>query len=337
MILDDDDRSDTSGTDPNGAVLRRLIQARNSRRVGDGTAPSLPQTVAPTPARAGAIAAARAAERLYALPVQPLSVRPGAATVAELAELLPQPALFAVVQGPADAIGVVALCPATITALIEAQALGRVTARPMEKRRLTASDAMISADYIDRLLTEWQAEVAPLQGFDCFAGFRYASHLDDVRPLLLLFEDAPFRTLDMSLSFGGRDRREGRIFVAMPQRSPAALPGPRAMPAHAGDKTPASAPKTTTPPPGTPEAAPPDRAGLSKAMLDAPVDIVGVLCRRRLTLGQLRGLVPGATITLPRVSLMDAGSKPRPVRSWRRASWARPMAVSRSACRTPRQ
>lgn len=300
-----DDRDDKAQADGQGAVLRQLIKARNSHRVGAGTAPALPQTAAPTPARAAATAVGRAAEELYEMPVKPLKIAPGGATLAELAELLPDPALLAVVQGSADRVGVVAMCPAAVTALIEMQALGRVTRRPMEKRRPTASDAMICADFVNALLGELQAELSGLEGFEGYQGFRYASHLDDPRPLLLLMEDVTYRTLTMQLSLGGRDTREARIFVALPQAAMAALPAPR----HAAGKAAAVAAAGKTPDSSAGSAAlrttssGPD---LSAAVQAAPVELSGVLCRRRITLAQLRVLQKGGALSLPRVSLMDA-------------------------------
>ena len=69
-------------------VLRRMLQARAQVKLGQGGAPQLPASPAPTPARAAATAIGRAADRLYQLPVRALSVQPGALTLAELPELL---------------------------------------------------------------------------------------------------------------------------------------------------------------------------------------------------------------------------------------------------------
>ena len=87
-----------------------------------------------TPARAAATAIGRAADRLYQLPVRALSVQPGALTLAELPELLPELPLVVVLQGPGDLLGAIALCPQAVAALVEWQALGRVTSRGLERR-----------------------------------------------------------------------------------------------------------------------------------------------------------------------------------------------------------
>ena len=272
-------------TEQGEGALRRLLRARGQAEVGAGRAPSLPQTAPPTPARAAATALGRAADRLYKMQVQPDEVTAGAATLAEMPELIPEDALLAVLQGPGDAVAMVALCPEAVTALIEMQTLGRITRRPVERRKITRADAMLCADFITACLTELAVDLAPLQGFGCVAGFRYATHLSDLRPLMLMLDDKAYRSLSFQLRLGGPDPRQARIFMAFPQRDMAERPVPVA----------------------APKAAQPARArpSLSAFVQDAPVELVGVLCRRRISLGELRGLIAGKMLALPRVNLAN--------------------------------
>lgn len=307
-MMADDSTGRDEGQAAQGAVLRRLLRARNTSRVDAGEAPGMPQNLPQTPARGAATAVGRAAERLYGLPVRPVSVVPGALTLAELPEILPDPALLAVVTGPGEAVGVVALDPATVTTLIEVQALGRVTARPVEKRRLTRSDAMMCAEFVNRLLAELKVEISDLEGFEGYTGFSFLSHLDDPRPLMLMLEDTGFRSLRMTLSMGTETaRREGRIVVALPQRRLPAergLPAPR--PAIVGAPLAVTGDKSASGPAAAPMPAPGGPDTLTAAMQNAPVELVGVLCRRKVSLGELRNLRPGKLLALPRVSLYDA-------------------------------
>ncbi|MDO5612826.1 MAG: FliM/FliN family flagellar motor C-terminal domain-containing protein [Paracoccus sp. (in: a-proteobacteria)] len=290
--------STAQGNVAQGAILRRLLRGRNVSRVDAGQAPGMPQNLPQTPARGAAVALGRAAEELYNLPARAVSVVTGAQTLAELPELLPEPALLAVVAGPGDVVGVVAMDPACYTALIEVQALGRLTTRPVETRRPTRSDAMICADFVNRLLAELQTEIGALDGYEGYRGFAYASHLDDPRPLMLMLEDTGYRTLGMSVTFGAGDaRREGRVFVALPQQRPAgALPAPQPS-LRAGITAQA---KVAAVEPAS------DGPDLGAAMQDAPVELLGILCRRKVSLGELRALHPGKLLPLPRVSLLDA-------------------------------
>ncbi|MFC3631367.1 FliM/FliN family flagellar motor C-terminal domain-containing protein [Paracoccus angustae] len=268
--------------------LRALLQARAG--AGTGKPARLPQPQPLSPARAAANAVARAAERLYRMPVLPVDIRPGAVTLAELPELLPEQSLLVVLQGPGDQIGAMALGFETVTALIEVQALGRVTARPAERRRLTRSDAAICVDFVNALMAELGTEMAAVEGFGPLGAYRYATHLDDPRPLILMLEDRPYRSLSFDLRFGGAETRDGRILVALPHKAEARPAEPR----PATSATPAA-------PAGTPPG-----ASLASAMAAAPVEVVGVLCRRTVTLGELRALVPGKLLPLPRVTLAEA-------------------------------
>lgn len=265
--------------------LRALLQAR-AQDSCDKPA-RLPKPQPHSPARAAANAVGRAAERLYRMPVLPVDIRPGTATLAELPELLPDPSLLVVLQGPGDQIGVMALGFDAVTALIEVQALGRVTARAAERRRLTRSDAAICADFVNALMAELGTEMAAVEGFGPIQGYRYATQLDDPRPLVLMLEDRPYRSLSFDLRFGGAETRDGSILIAVPCK-------PEARPAEARPMSPAAP---------APAAASESLAG---AMAAAPVEVVGVLCRRTITLGELRALVPGTMLPLPRVTLAQA-------------------------------
>lgn len=297
-----------SGTAGAG-VLGRLLQARDLARIDQGGAPSLPRPQPVTVARAATNAVARAVERLYALPVTPLALDPAAITLAEMAELLPQPALLSVLEGAGDAIGVMAIDPALMTALIEVQTLGRVTARPLDSRKPTRSDAMICADFVNALLDELGGELTQLPGFDGFGGFRYASYLDDQRPLMLMLEDGGYRSLRFRLRLGREPGREGEIFLALPQQktaraplSPVLAPTANEMAGRrvaAGAASVAGVAETGAPSSEKPQFRP-------QPMRDAPVEVVGVLCRRPVSLGVLRNLKPGQVLSLPRVNLAEA-------------------------------
>ena len=286
-IQHDDSDRDPGQAVPRGAMpglLRRMLAARHRMERDQGKPPQLPKASAVTPARAAATACGRVADRLYGLAVRPLAVEPGAMTLAELPELLPERALLAVLQGPGDCIGTLALCPEVVAALVEVQALGRVTSRPVERRRPTRSESMLCTDFVDALMAELQLSLQGLPGFHQMPRLRFATALDDPRPLSLMLEDRPFRSIAFHLSLGGAEAREGRMLLVMPQSDeaqPLAPPPPAVAPCE--------------------PAAPPART-----MPDIPVELVGILCRRTVTLGELRGLGAGKLLHLPRVRLGDA-------------------------------
>ena len=281
----------------NHGVLRRMLMAREQAQPHHDRPPQLPQAVPLTPARAAANAAGRAAEKLYRLGLQPISVKTGALTLAELPEILPDPALLTIVQGPSDSVGVVALCPETVTALIEIQTLGRITKRPSDRRKLTRSDAMLCVDFVNALMSELATEMSAVEGYEGFAGYRYATYVDDPRPLALMLEDKAYRSLELHLRLGATDTRDARIFLALPdgQGGPSRYEVPKvARPAEA------PAPAERRPQPDKrPES-------MAVAVQDAPIELVGILCRRTIRLKDLRALQPGQLLPLPRVNLSMA-------------------------------
>lgn len=289
-------RPDADHASPPAGVLRQMLARRQAEAARD-LPPDLPRPGPSTPARAAALALGRVAERLHGLPVQPLEVTAGALTLSELVELLPERPLLGVLQGPGEMLGAIALCPDAATALVEAQTLGRVTARVMDRRRPTRSEAMLCADFINALLAELQSDLAGMPGFEPLGRFRFAASVDEARSLALLLDHDAFRSLDFRLRLGGPTAtRDGRILLALPQtaaQKPAAPPNP------APDPAPALAPPAGVADSG----AAPD---LSAAMREASIEVVAVLCRRRLSLRELRGLTAGRLLTLPKARLTDA-------------------------------
>jgi len=289
------DTGGTTGESRGSTTLRRLIAERERQRIGDPTGglPAGP-TKPPGIERAASTALARAAERAHRLAVLAGKVTHSAISLPELAELLPERALLAVVEGPREQLGVVAICPNLLASLIEMQALGRVTARPAVPRRATRTDAAISEDFVNGLLAELQHELRGQPEFPELAGFRYVTYLDDPRPLLLMLEDGRMSRLTLGFRIGAAGQREGVVLIAVPAPTVRQDPAPVAQ-----------LPSTPNP---KAMAEPVEIAGTSLAAIvqDAPVTLTGVLCRRMMTLRTLRGLAPGATIPLPQNALDEA-------------------------------
>lgn len=284
---------------PNSVLRARLARVAAARAQAAADDPAAAPLPAPPPAsleRSAANATARAADRASGLVLVPDAVEARGITLAELPELLPEHALIAVIEAPGERLGVVALCPATVASLIEIQAMRHVTSRPVEVRRATRADAAIAADFVNLLLEEYSDSVARLPGQGALRGFRYASYLDDPRPLGLMLDDNGFRTLTIKLRIGPSGERRGSLFIAVPAVKEAAEPAGNsaAAPPSCADGAAAAA---------SPEGVAPIRAagpGLSQAMLSAPVALIGILCRRPISLREVRALVPGHILTLPR-------------------------------------
>ncbi len=282
-----------------GLVLRRIIAERGRSLTVGGPAPggggfSLE--------RVAGIALGRAAEKLHHLPVFIERVELAPVSVPELTELLPERALLTVLEGSRDELGVMALCPNLLASIIEMQAIGRVTSRPAQSRRPTRTDATISADFVNALLAELGRELRQHADSPAFGAYRYATYIDDPRPLALMLEDGEMQRLSLHFRVGAGGQRDASILIALP------APGGR-------DSRPVALTSSTTVAQGKPAAAPagpaaaPTPAPVAEATLResvqaAPVRVVGILCRRKLSLQALRALGPGSLIPLPQ-NVMD--------------------------------
>lgn len=281
-------------------VLRRMIALRDSRQAPQQSAAAAAVEISLE--RAAATALGRTAERLYKLPIYVEKVELVPVSLSELPEFLPERALLAVVEAPRDRLGAAAICPSLLASLIEMQALGRITARKPAPRRPTRTDATISADFVNLLLAELGRELAQHPGCPAFSDFRYATYLDDPRPLGLVLDDTPMLRLVLHFRIGPGGKRDGTLVLALPgdetgekpasarTGAPPALIGPSAT--HQAAEQPPQAP---TPPPT-----------LAEAVQAAPVTLIGVLCRRSFSLGALRDLGPGALLPLGPNALDEA-------------------------------
>lgn len=143
-------------------------------------------------------------------------------SLAEVLELVPDRALIALLDGPGGRHGVIALSADLTSGLIESQTIGRVLSAAPAPRRPTRTDAAMVMDCIDRALSgldgaEGEGEGAPRWP----AGFRYASFVDDPRPLGLLLDDLPYLVAQSTLRFG-EGSRKGQLVLALPESERAA-------------------------------------------------------------------------------------------------------------------
>ena len=282
-----------TGNTAGNAVLRGHVArlAQHAQPVA-----SLPAAPPPSPARMAATSAAQAARRIANLTISCTAAASAGCSLAELPEHLPDHALLAIIEGDADRLGVIALSPGVIAAFIEIQALGRLGTAPPEARKPTRADAALAAEFVDAMLEGLDPRQQPPEGV-ALTGFRYASHLADARPLGLMLEDRGFQTLRLELRLGPAGEREGVIFIAVPL--PAGTPRLTA-PVAADDTRPEDDARAAPTTPAAP------RRTLARAMREAPISLSAVLCRRRITLAELRALAPGTMLSLPRQSLSEA-------------------------------
>lgn len=293
------------------AVLQRIIGRSKSTAPARQTPEEKTVAQHQSVERMISTALGRSAERLYALPIFIQDVGLASATLAELPELLPEQALLSIVEGRGSAIGVVALSPAFVASVIEMQAIGRVSSREVRHRKPTRTDASISADFVNTLLSELGKELSTQANLPMFSAFSYASFLDDPRPLMLMLEDVELTRVTLNFRIGAGGQRDGTIVIALPApRLPDQKPR---SPEKALITAAAGGAANRVPTEDAPvQHAAFERMGspaietLAVAMQEAPVHLVGILCRKKVSLGTLRNLAPGTLIPLPPAALDDA-------------------------------
>lgn len=234
------------------------------------------------------IGLARAARDLLkiSLDVQALTVE--RRSLAELAELVPDFALIAILDGPAESLGAIILSQPILAGLIEAQTIGRIRTQEQTPRKPTRTDGAMVAGVIDAALAGLELSLAEEADLIWAGGFRYASFLDDPRPLTLLLEDIPLRLLRAQVSLAG-GLRKGEILLAVPAEGR----GVR-----------------VTPPPDEPLAdhAPAFSCALVDRVNGASTRVEAVLARLTMPLAHVMALTKGMILplqdaTLDRISL----------------------------------
>ncbi len=199
-------------------------------------------------------------------------------TLAEILELSPERGLISVLEGPRQALGVLMLGPEVLAGMIEAQTTGIVTTGPAPERRPTRTDAAMVAAMIDGALEELERGLTGQEDGDWAMGYRYASFLEDIRPLGLLLEDIPYRVLraEVNLAYGAK---KGMVFMALPAE------------VRLADAAPADALRNAA-------EALLFSQGFCEHVLCSPSQLDGVLARISLSLAQVMGFELGQVLPL---------------------------------------
>ena len=270
------------------------------RRKAAGGRPPPPEPTEPLAPRAMRRALARAAQGDCGLALAATEVRLIDASLAELLEVIEEHALLAVMEGPGERLGLMALGPAVLTGVIEHRTTGVVGTADLPTRRPTRTDAAMAAGLIDRTMAELEAGLAATPDLGWAGGYRYASFLDDPRPLGLLLEDVPYQMLEVTLDVAGGARR-GRLLLALP-RATSRRTG-LALPQRPDGAKPLSA--------AAEAAAWRDR--MTRTVMASPARLEAVLHRLRVPLNSALAWQPGDFVVLPGATLnalrLESGGK----------------------------
>ena len=148
-------------------------------------------------------------------------------SLAEVVDMPPDLAMILMLDGPEEGLGVLVLSAPVFTTLVEVLTLGRCAPAPPDPRKATRVDAAMIAPLADHVLALLEEALADQADLVWAGGFRFASALEDARPLGLLLEDAPYCVLRAELALAG-GTRQGDVMLVLPAqgRGPQPSPGP---------------------------------------------------------------------------------------------------------------
>jgi flagellar motor switch protein FliM len=231
------------------------------------------------------MALARASRDKLKLPLDVQSLSLAKVGLTEVLEVPPERALVALLEGPGEGVGVIVLSADVLQAMVEVLTMGRVGKGVVPARKPTRTDAAMVAEVIDAALIDMEAALAQEADLIWAGGWRYASFLDDPRPLGLLLEDTSYRLLRAEVTLG-LGARQGGIFLAVP--------------AEGRGKSPARA---TADPGEDVLTGPAFSMALAAQIEGAECTLDAVLSRISLPLSRILGLKIGEVLDLPRAAL----------------------------------
>ncbi|NEY89083.1 FliM/FliN family flagellar motor C-terminal domain-containing protein [Tabrizicola oligotrophica] len=171
------------------------------------------------------VALARAARDRLKLALEVRALTLGRAGLAEVLELPPDRALIAVLEGPGEGVGVLILAPEVLQAMVEVLTIGRVNAgaSTLASRKPTRTDAAMVAPMLDAALADLEQTLAQEADLVWAGGWRYASFLDDPRPLGLMLEDFSYRIVKCEVDLA-EGARSGGVLLILPAEGRGRLP-----------------------------------------------------------------------------------------------------------------
>jgi len=131
--------------------------------------------------------------------------------LSKLVDDLPEGALFCLLAGPGDSMGLAVFDDQVIAALIEHQTTGRVVPKPAQPRPPTATDAMMVSELLDLVLAQFAAAAGPPND----TVFTYRMTLDEPRTVSMTLEECDYRAFQLTLDLG-RGAKTGKLLLVFP-------------------------------------------------------------------------------------------------------------------------
>jgi len=257
------------------SVIRRKMQVAFDRQAEGG----------PGADRSWRLALARAARDQMSLALDVTRLSLSRKGLAEVLELPPELSFLAVLEGPGEGLGLMVVSQTVLAGLIEKLTIGRVLRHPVVPRRPTRTDAAMVVEVIDAALAGLENQLSEEADLIWAGGFRYASFLDDPRPLGLLLEDQPYRVLTAEVSLE-QGARQGTLILALPAQGRGLRQAP---PLSSEQEEGATGPVFA--------------AAIAEAIMSVEARLDAVIARVSLPLFQVTALREGDMLALPMAAL----------------------------------
>lgn len=252
-------------------LQRKMDAGRNSAPAGERSG-----------LKALRLALARAASKVFDLPLFVLAATQARCAQDMLDERIKDDRLLILMDGPGGQIGAVSADRACVAALTQHQTMGRVTGAAPAERGFTNTDAALLGPLIDAVLTRATALTDIAYDRQCLSGFRFGARCEDLRSLMLTLEADRFRVFDLTVDFAG-GKMQGVITLALPEPENGAVPEP-----EENNETVVHGPR------------------MEQAVGVAQAELTAVIGRMKLTLSDLSSLKMGDVLPLQNRRLNEA-------------------------------
>ncbi len=245
-------------TDAQISVMRRMVR------------PARPSTGSMTDARAWRLSVPRASEKAVGLVAAVDGFETDSTDLDAILAGWEEKALSLGLEGPDGARGLVVLDTQLLAALIEVQALGRVTNRQVAPRPGTAVDAALAGHVIDAWIAAYNRAMGPQHR----GAWAHKRMIPNARAAKMALDDGGYDAQTVTFSLGD-GARLGQMTLYFPDGVTApALAGPGGGAGDAREK-----------------------------LLNVRAELRAVLCRTTVPLAWLRAAKPGAVLHVPRAAL----------------------------------
>jgi flagellar motor switch protein FliM len=234
-------------------------------------------------AKAWKLAFARAARDAMGLELEMSAITLNRRSLTELLDLPTDRALIVMLEGPKEGLGLMMLSSEILAGILEMQMVGKVSGAAAMSRRPTRTDAAMVSSLMDRALDGLESELLQSGDLVWTSGFRYASFIEDTRPLALLLDDISYHLMQAEISLAD-GAKTGQVYLALPADGKGRHPKtPEAPPSRAAEMV--------------------FEAALGVQVMDANADLIAVLARMKLPLDMILNLKVGDPLPLGTAAL----------------------------------